>query len=125
MIVDLLPSRENNDKLIEEKRKKINLKKVEKNKIKEKRKDEDKLLKNFEREKEAKVNRLNEILHSSKESIRKIAAGIAKFNDKDIVDCKNTWENFQFGKFLFQKLFLFLGDTNGNDYDYIKKNISP
>ena len=125
LIADLMPSRENNDKIIEEKRKQITLKNADKNKIKEKRKDEDKLLKIAEKEKDEKVNKLGGILHPSKELIRKIAANIAKFNEKDIVDCKNTWENFQFGKFLFQKLFLFLGDANGNDYDYIKKNISP
>ena len=125
LIGDLLPSRENDDKLIEERRKKILSQTSEKNKIKDKRKEEDKLLKIAEKEKEEKINKLGELLHSSKESIRKIGTNISKFNDKDIVDCKNTWENFQFGKFLFQKLFLFLGDTNGNDYDYIKKNISP
>ena len=124
-IIDLQPSRENNDKLIEEHRKQITLKTVDKNKIKEKRKDEDKLLKISEKEKESKIYKLDEILHPSKELIRKVASGIAKFNDKDIVECKNTWENFNFGKFLLQKIFLFLGEPNGNDYDFIKKNISP
>ena len=98
LIADLMPSRENNDKIIEEKRKQITLKNADKNKIKEKRKDEDKLLKIAEKEKDEKVNKLGGILHPSKELIRKIAANIAKFNEKDIVDCKNTWENFQFGR---------------------------
>ena len=125
LILELMPTRENNDKTIEEIRKKVNLKTTEKNKIKEKRKDEDKLLKNSEKEKETKINILAEIFSPSKEIIGKIGANIAKITDKDIVECKNTWEAFQFGKLLLQKIFLFLGETNGNDYDYIKKNISP
>ena len=125
LIVDLMPSRENNDKTIEEIRKKINVKNAEKNKIKDKRKDEDKLLKNAEKEKETKINALGEIFSPYKENIRKIGGNITKFTDKDIVECKNTWEAFQFGKFLLTKIFLFLGEANGNDYDFIKKNISP
>ena len=91
----------------------------------EKRKEEDKLLKASEKEMETNIKKLGDLYFPSKELIRKIGNNITKFNDKDIVDCKNTWEGFNFGKFLLQKLFLFLGDTNGNDYDYIKKNISP
>ena len=125
LMADLAPSRGNNDKLVEELRKQINTNNTEKNKIKEKRKEEEKSLKNYEKEKEENVNKLNQIFFPFKESIRKIGTNISKFNDKDIVECKNTWENFQFGKFLLQKVFILLGDTNGNDYDYIKKNISP
>ena len=87
------------------------MKTTEKNKIKEKRKDEDKLLKNSEKEKETKINILAEIFSPSKEIIGKIGANIAKITDKDIVECKNTWEAFQFGKLLLQKIFLFLGET--------------
>ena len=125
LLSELMPKRENNDKLIDNLRKQITMKISEKNKIKEKRKDEDKLLKNYEKEKESKLNKFTEIFHPYKESIRKIGTNITKFNDKDIVDCKNTWENFTFGKFLLQKIFLFLGDGNGIDYDYVKKNITP
>ena len=125
LMVDLAPTRENNDKSMEELRKQITMKTAEKNKIKEKRKEEDKLLKASEKEMETNIKKLGDLYFPSKELIRKIGNNITKFNDKDIVDCKNTWEGFTFGKFLLQKLFLFLGDTNGNDYDYIKKNISP
>ena len=125
LIVDLIPTRENSDKTMEEIRKKINVKITEKNKIKEKRKDEDKLLKNAEKERESKINILGEIFSPFKETIKKIGTNITKFTDKDIVECKNTWEAFQFGKLLLQKIFLFLGEANGNDYDFIKKNISP
>ena len=125
LIEELNPSKENNDKLIEESKKQINNKTKEKNNIKGKRSDEDKILKECERQREIKLNEFEEIFVPIKESLRKIGNNISRFTDKDIVDCKNTWENFQFGKYLLQKIFLFLGDGNGIDYDYIKKNLTP
>ena len=124
LIEDLNPNKEKNEKLIEESRKQINNKTAEKNKIKGKRSEEDKVLKECEMQREIKINEFEEIFIPIKESLRKIAGSISRFTDKDIVDCKNTWENFQFGKFLLQKIFIFLGDGNGIDYDYIKKNLS-
>ena len=69
LMADLAPSRGNNDKLVEELRKQINTNNTEKNKIKEKRKEEEKSLKNYEKEKEENVNKLNQIFFPFKESI--------------------------------------------------------
>ena len=124
LIEDLIPNKERNDKLIEELRKIVNKKLSEKNIVKEKRSKEDKMIKESEREKEIKENQFEELFIPLKDSLRKIGGSISKFNDKDLVDCKNTWENFQFGKFLLSKIFLILDDGNGIDYDYVKKNLS-
>ena len=124
LIEDLNPNKEKNEKLIEDSRKQITNKNAEKNRVKGKRSEEDKKIKESEKQKELKKNQFEELFRPIKESIRKIGGSISRFTDKDIVDCKNTWENFQFGKFLLQKVFIFLGDGNGDDYDYIKKNLS-
>ena len=59
-----------------------------------------------------------------KESIRKVGNNLTKLNEKDLLDCKNAWETFPFGKFLLMKVFELLNDGNSDDYDYIKKTIT-
>ena len=124
LIEDLTPNKEQNDKLIEETRKIIREKITEKNKVKSTRSAEDKKLKELENEKEINENKFEDLFIPLKDTLRKIGGSISRFTDKDIVDCKNTWENFQFGKFLLSKFFLILDDGNGNDYDYVKKNLT-
>ena len=125
LIEEISPNKESSEKLIEESRKLITNKNNEKNKVKGKRSDEDKIIKDCIKQKEARNNQLEEIYKPAKDLMKKIGTNISKFTDKDLVECKNTWETFQFGKFLLQKIFIFLGDDNGEDYDYVKKNISP
>ena len=124
LIKDLNPNKEKNDKLIEESRKIINIKIAEKNKVNGKRSEEDKIMRESKKQREEILNQLEELFKPFKDSMRKIAGSISRFTDKDIVDCKNTWENFQFGKYLLEKIFFLLGDGNGNDFDYIKRNLS-
>ena len=119
-----MPQKENNEKLIEDSRKLIAEKNAEKNIIKAKRNDEEKPM-IVAKELRAKKNiQLDEALKHSKESIKKAGNTLSKLNEKDLVDCKNTWENFNFGRFLLSKIFEILKDPNFEDFDYIKKNIS-
>ena len=123
-IEKLTPQKENNEKLIEDSRKLIAEKNVEKNKIKVKRNDEEKPM-IAAKELRAKKNlQLDEALKHPKDLIKKSANTLSKLNEKDLVDCKNTWENFPFGRFLLSKIFEILNDSNFEDFDYIKKNIS-
>ena len=74
--------------------------------------------------KKKKMEQLEEALSKSKESIRKAGNNLNKLSDKDLLDCKNTWENYPFGKLLLSKVFELLNDPNCDDFEYIKKNIS-
>ena len=123
-IEKLNPQKENNEKLIEESRKLISEKNVEKNKIKVKRNDEEKPMLAAKELRTKKKAQLDDALKNIKESIKKSSNNLSKLNDKDLVDCKNTWENFNFGKFLLSKIFEILNDPNYEDWDYIKRNIS-
>ena len=123
-IEKLSPQKENNEKLIEESRKLISEKNVEKNKIKVKRNDEEKPMIAAKELRGKKVAQLEDALKHIKDSIKKSSNNLSKLSDKDLVDCKNTWENFPFGKFLLSKIFEIINDQNYEDFDYIKKNIS-
>ena len=123
-IEKLLPQKENNERLIEESRKLIAEKNAEKNGIKVKRNDEEKPMISAKEIRNKKNIQLDEALKHTKDSIKKAGNTLNKLNEKDLVDCKNTWENFTFGKFLLSKIFEILKDQNFEDFDYIKKNIS-
>ena len=123
-IENLNPQKENNEKLIEDSRKLISEKNLEKNKIKAKRNEEEKPMIAAKDLRTKKVAQLEEALKHIKDLIKKSANNLSKLSDKDLVDCKNTWENFNFGKFLLSKIFEILNDGNFEDWDYIKKNIS-
>ena len=123
-IEKLNPQKEASEKLIEESRKIISEKNIEKNKIKIKRNDEEKPMLAAKDLKKKKMEQLEEALSKSKESIRKAGNNLNKLSDKDLLDCKNTWENYPFGKLLLSKVFELLNDPNCDDFEYIKKNIS-
>ena len=69
-------------------------------------------------------SQLEDALKNIKESIKKSGNNLSKVNEKDILDCKNAWENFAFGKLLLTKIFDLLGEPNCEDFEYIKKNIA-
>ena len=123
-IEKLLPQKENNEKLIDSSRKLISEKNVEKNKIKVKRNDEEKPMIAAKELRTKKNIQLDEALKHSKDLIKKSGNTLSKLSEKDLVDCKNTWENFPFGKFLLSKIFEIINEPNFEDFDYIKKNIS-
>ena len=123
-IEKLTPQKEYNEKLIEDSRKLIAEKNGKKNAIKVKRNDEEKPMLAAKELRAKKKIKLDEALKHTKEAIKKSGTTLSKLNEKDLVDCKNTWENFNFGKFLLSKIFEILKDPNFEDFDYIKKNIS-
>ena len=123
-IEKLMPQKENNEKLIDNSRKLISEKNAEKNKIKVKRNEEEKPMIAAKELRGKKNAQLEEALKHAKDSIKKSANALNKLNEKDLVDCKNTWENFIFGRFLLSRIFEILNDQNYEDFDYIKKTIN-
>ena len=123
-IEQLNPQKEANEKLIEESRKLIAEKNVEKNKIKMKRSEEEKPMLAAKDLMKKKTEKLEDALRNIKDSIRKAGNNLTKLTDKDLLDCKNAWENFPFGKLLLMKIFDLLNDGNCDDFEYIKKTIT-
>ena len=123
-IEKLIPQREANEKIIEESRKLIAEKNVQKNKIKIKRSEEEKPMLAAKDLMKKKTEQLEDALRNIKDSIRKAGNNLTKLNDKDLLDCKNAWENFAFGKLLLMKIFDLLNDGNCDDFEYIKKTIT-
>ena len=74
--------------------------------------------------------KLDEIFLEIKDSIKKTISTLQKLTDKDILEIKNSWDNFSIGKYLLSKIFeaidIFHNTNNisSYDYEYIKKNIS-
>ena len=123
-IEQLNPQKEANEKLIEESRKLIAEKNVEKNKIKMKRSEEEKPMLAAKDLMKKKTEQLEDALRNIKDSIRKAGNNLTKLTDKDLLDCKNAWENFPFGKLLLMKIFDLINDGNCDDFEYIKKTIT-
>ena len=123
-IEKLNPQKEANEKIIDESRKIINEKNLEKNKIKIKRSEEEKPMNSAKELLIKTKSQLEDALKNIKESIKKSGNNLSKVNEKDILDCKNAWENFAFGKLLLTKIFDLLGEPNCEDFEYIKKNIA-
>ena len=130
LIEKMRPQKEQTEKSIEECLKIIANKNVEKNQIKAKKNIEEKVCNNESNVRSEKVNKLDIIFIDIKESIKKITTSLHKLNDRDLVDIKNSWDNFAVGKFLLQKILELLDiaqSTSNNqtyDFDYIKKNLS-
>ena len=128
LIEKMRPQKEHNEKSIEECLKIISNKNVEKNKIKSKKVAEEKLLNNELNIRAEKMNKLDIIFIDIKETIKKITVSLHKLNDRDLVDIKNSWDNFPAGKFILQKMLELIDihqNANNNinyDFDYIKKN---
>ena len=100
---------------------------MEKNKIKAKKLNDDKNIYDIIKIKDEKQYILDDIFQSCKDSMKKIGNSINRINDKDLVECKNTWENFSYGKFLLQKILEYIGEINNNyieDFSNIKKIIA-
>ena len=129
-IENLRPQKEKNEKMIEECLKIISEKNVEKNQIKSKKIMEEKLSSTDSTSRIENVNKLDLIFIDIKESIKKITTTLIKLNDRDILEIKNSWDNFPAGKYLLQKIFEIIDiahntNTNNNyDFEYIKKNMS-
>ena len=121
-IQKIAPKKETFEKL-EANKKRINELNQEKAILKGKKNDEEKPLNMTIHELNIKQNEINDILQPFKDSIKKQSNFLYKLADKDILEIKNTWESFTFGKYLLSKVYECLKDTNGNDYDYVKKTI--
>ena len=121
----LLPDKLKNEKLIEDNKKIINELNGNRNLLKMKRSDNEKPLNLVIKELNAKKLELNNILQPFHDKIKKYTTLLNKVKENDIMEIKNTWENFNFGKFLLNKVFEISNDKNYQDYDYIKKNLEP
>ena len=130
LIENLKPQKEQFDKLIEECLKTISNKNSEKKQIKSNKILEEKKCNEAMNMKTQKNAKLEEILFEIKDSIKKTISALQKLTDKDILEIKNSWDNFPIGKYLLSKTFEVIdifSNANNNtnyDYEYIKKNIS-
>ena len=130
LIENLKPQKEQIDKLIEECLRTISYKNIEKKKIKSNKNVEEKKCNEAMNLKIQKNAKLDEIFLEIKDSIKKTISTLQKLTDKDILEIKNSWDNFSIGKYLLSKIFeaidIFHNTNNisSYDYEYIKKNIS-
>ena len=130
LIENLKPQKEQIDKLIEECLKTISNKNMEKKQIKSNKNVEEKKCNEAMNLKTQKNAKLDEIFLEIKDSIKKTISSLQKLTDKDILEIKNSWDNFPIGKYLLSKIFdaidIFHNANNitNYDYEYIKKNIS-
>ena len=130
LIENLKPQKEQIDKLIEECLRTISNKNIEKKKIKSNKNAEEKKYNEAMNLKLQKNAKLDEIFLEIKDSIKKTISSLQKLTDKDILEIKNSWDNFPIGKYLLSKIFevidIFHNSNNNTsyDYEYIKKNIS-
>jgi hypothetical protein len=126
----LKPQKEQIDKLIEECLRTISNKNQEKKRIKSNKNVEEKKCNEAMNLKVQKNAKLDEIFLEIKDSIKKTISTLQKLNDKDILEIKNSWDNFPVGKYLLSKIFEAIDISNNAnnitsyDYEYIKKNIS-
>lgn len=67
-------------------------------------------------------NNLDSILQPFKDAINKASYILNKIGQPDVMEIKNTWDSLNFGKYLLQKVYDALGDSN-NEWDSIKKSL--
>ena len=104
LIENLKPQKEQNEKLIEECLKVISVKNSEKKQIKSKRNIEEKKCNDAINLKNEKNIKLGDIFLDIKDSIKKTIISLQKLTDKDLLEIKNSWENFAVGKYLLLKI---------------------
>ena len=130
LIENMRPQKEQNEKMIEECLKIIAAKNGEKNQIKAKKISEEKICNNESNVRAERMNKLDIIFIDIKESIKKLTSSMHKLSERDLVEIKNSWDNFPTGKYLLQKVFELLdiaynsNNSSSYDFDYIKKNIA-
>ena len=150
----LTPLKEENETKINEKKEEKRQLNIDRGQLKLKKQDEEKPLSALEKEKAEKKSQLNEILTPIQEKVEKSLKPIRDLQEKDMVEIKNTYENFPFGKFMLGKVYELIGrkdqintstssliqvnphqvsthpsttNTNQNDgvdWDYIKKTLN-
>ena len=143
-IAKLTPLREQSEVRIndlKEQKRKLN---VDRGQLKLKKQEEEKPISSLTKDKAEKKNILNDILTPILEKVEKSLKPIKDLQEKDIVEIKNTYENFPFGKFVFSKVYdvinskggisasstsliqVTTSNTEGNqfDWDTIKKTLN-
>ena len=121
-INNLTPARQELDKLVEEKRKLQGEKTREKNSWRAKKQQEEKTIGQLDIQKKEKQAILDNTLAPFENGITKTTIALNKLQPQDITEMKNTWDNLVFGKYLLQKIFEILGDSNA-EWDNIKKSL--
>ena len=116
------PRQEEFKKQLESKKEKRNTKVKEKNACRGNKQLEDKITKDLNDKKLQKELDLDDKLTPSKEAITKLYPNINKISQNDITEIRNTWESFNFGKFLIFKLYD-LFDKPYSDWDTTKRTL--
>ena len=119
---DSIPKQEKYKRRLESKKEKKNSKIKEKNICRGNKQLEDKKTKELNDKKIQLELDLDEKLAPSREAIIKLNPSINKISQNDITEIRNTWESFNFGKFLISKLY-HLFDKSYSDWDTTKRSL--
>ena len=121
-IEDSSPKQEAFKKRLESKKEKKALKVKEKNICRGNKQLEDKKTKDLNDKKIQKEYDLDDKLSIPKDALSKLNPTINKISQNDITEIRNTWESFNFGKFLIFKLYD-LFDKPHSDWDSTKRSL--
>ena len=121
-IKDSTPKQEEFKKRLESKKEKKNIKVKEKNICRGNKQLEDKKSKDLNDKKIGKELDLDEKLSPSKEALSKVNTTINKISQNDLTEIRNTWESFNFGKFLVFKVYE-LFEKPHSDWDSTKRTL--
>ena len=128
-INELIPKKEENDKLIEEKRNDKKSLVFQKQGIKMKKNAEEKPCLQLKADLDLKKAELQEKMALYEQRISKSMKNL-EFQEKDIVEIKNTYDNFNFGKYILTSIYILITKQYDliNDYeknwDGIKKSLN-
>ena len=119
---DSAPKQEEFKRKLEAQKEKRNNKVKAKNVCRGNKQLEDKITNDLNDKKLQKELDLDDKLAPFKEAITKLYPSLNKINQNDITEIRNTWESFNFGKFLIFKLYE-LFDKPFSDWDTTKRSL--
>ena len=93
-VEETIPKKSEYDKIINEQRKHLAEKQIEKNSWRTKKQNEDKIIDGLTRQLKDKENQLEAILLPFEGAINKVCNQMNKTNQNDITEIKNTWDSY-------------------------------
>ena len=93
-VEETIPKKSEYDKIINEQRKHLAEKQIEKNSWRTKKQNEDKIIDGLTRQLKDKENQLKAIMLPFEGAINKVCNQMNKTNQNDITEIKNTWDSY-------------------------------